>query len=183
MRVKAGVQGSKYLTAFAEQCGIPIAQVNPASIDLTLAPVIRQQRWDGNTSPPQLETRVVDLSTYPDGYWIEPGWAVLCESREVLQMPHNLVGQFNLKSSRGREFFQHCLSGYIDNGFTGSLILEIYAPVIPIKVYDGLKIGQVVFTSVANVGFTYGEKNGAHYQGQRGLVGSWQDPYAPKEGK
>ena len=136
----------------------------------------------------------VDLSEYTEGlpYWIYPGDRLLAASLETFKLPSFLTGTFKstmttikffktgvmevpissvciwdkLKSSRGREFWQHIMAGFADPGWNGSkLTMElINLSCSPLPIYPGLKIGQVCFdmtfgTPVADYSLT-GRYNG-----------------------
>jgi len=115
-------------------------QVNPASYDVTLGPVIKREGVGG-------EYRWVpsDISSRP--YGMAPGEFVLAATAEYIRVPVSLECVFNLKSSRGREGYEHLLAGYIDPGFHGEITLELCnvnrhhrLPLV-----QGMKIGQIRF--------------------------------------
>ena len=66
---------------------------------------------------------------------------------EWVRIPDDLCAQFILKSSRGREGIEHLFAGFIDAGFEGILTLELLnaRQLHPVKVWPGMRIGQLVF--------------------------------------
>lgn len=92
----------------------------------------------------------IDISecTKDRPYRLLPGEFCLAATQEVFNIPRNLCAEFALKSSRGREGYQHMLSAWIDPGFTGSaLTLELKnaRKQWDLPIYPGLKIGQIIF--------------------------------------
>lgn len=117
-------------------------QLNPASYDVLVGENILIETQNG--------FQKLNLTNYSkkNPYWLEPRDFVLAEIAEYIKLPANLVAQFALKSSRAREGWNNSLAGYIDNAYEGRLTLELenlrkYAP---LPLYNGLKIGQLIFT-------------------------------------
>ena len=142
--------------------------VNPASIDVTLGtkilvesePIYRLARWSDpgevhevvsynskivKESPADRWTEV-DISHEP--YYMSPGEFVLAHTAELIRVPNDLECVFNLKSSRGREGYDHLLAGYIDPGFVGRVTLELVNVNRHQKLVlqRGMKIGQLRFS-------------------------------------
>ena len=108
-------------------------QVNPASYDVRLGKNLRIENPDGSWG----------YATTP--YTFEPGEFLLGETQEMFSLPSDIEAIFMLKSSRGREGFEHVLSGYIDPGYCGRITLELvnvnrYRKLI---LEEGMLIGQV----------------------------------------
>jgi dCTP deaminase len=108
-------------------------QVNPASYDVRLGKNLRIENPDGSWGH----------ATTP--YTFEPGEFLLGETQETFSLPSNIEAVFMLKSSRGREGFEHVLSGYIDPGYCGRITLELvnvnrYRKLV---LEEGMLIGQV----------------------------------------
>lgn len=111
------------------------SQLNPASYDVKLDPRILVETQDGKWREGFLP------------YQLKPGEFVLGVTEEIFKLPNYLEAVFQLKSSRGREGYEHVLSGYIDPGFTGRITLELVnvnryrnLPLTP-----GMLIGQIRF--------------------------------------
>jgi dCTP deaminase len=116
--------------------------VNPASLDVRLGDALLIE-----------SAQAVQLVPYPlhqhneaEPYWLQPGQFVLSCTQEVFHLPDTIAAQFMLKSSRGREGFQHMLAGYVDPGFRGSLTLELHnsRQLHAIAMWPGMRIGQLV---------------------------------------
>ena len=63
-------------------------------------------------------------------------------------MPENIAGLFFLKSSRAREGYENLHAGYADPGWNGSVLtleLKNSRQLLPLPLYPGMKIGQMVF--------------------------------------
>ena len=112
--------------------------VNPASIDVTLGNTIKTEKPDGTFQS-------LDISSDP--YLMGPGEFVLAHTAELVRIPGNLECTFQLKSSRGREGYEHALAGYIDAGFCGRVTLELSNlrrfKKLPLRA--GMRIGQLRF--------------------------------------
>jgi dCTP deaminase len=117
--------------------------VNPASIDVTLGQIIKVETPNGFKS--------LDISRDP--YLMGPGEFVLAHTAEFVRIPGNLECTFQLKSSRGREGYEHALAGYIDPGFQGRITLELSNlrrfKDLPLR--TGMRIGQLRFMKLDQV--------------------------------
>jgi deoxycytidine triphosphate deaminase len=110
----------------------------------------------------------VDLGEFPEGIWVRPGVGVLASTQSVVTIPDNMVGQILLKSSRARDFVQSVMAGFHDNGFSGQTTLEIYAPVVPIKLVPNMRVVQLRLDKVEKYGYTYREQETQKYMNQVG---------------
>lgn len=103
---------------------------------------------------------------------IHPREFILGETVEYFEIPNDLVGRLEGKSSLGRlGIIIHSTAGYVDPGFRGTLTLEISNLAnIPIKLYPKMKIAQMSFHYMSTPAETpYGSKVlGSKYQGQKG---------------
>jgi dCTP deaminase len=110
-------------------------QVNPASYDVRLDSKILIENEQGFWEECELP------------YTLQPGEFVLGCTVECLSIPNHMEAVFQLKSSRGREGYEHVLSGYIDPGFYGNLTLELVNVnryrTLPLK--TNMLIGQIRF--------------------------------------
>ena len=115
--------------------------VNPASIDVTLGPTLLVEGKPG-------EDRWVERDIESGIYILAPGEFVLAHTQELIRVPSNLECVFNLKSSRGREGYNHALAGYIDPGFTGRVTLELCNVNRYHRLFlrHGMRIGQLRFS-------------------------------------
>ena len=88
----------------------------------------------------------IDLST-GFKYWMQDDDFILSETEPIFHIPRNVTAQFALKSSRGREGYEHALAGYIDPAWHSSkLTVELHKiNPNPVVLHKGLKIGQMIF--------------------------------------
>ena len=124
--------------------------LNPASLDVRLGNNLMIE------SMYQEELLRLDISdkTADDPYLFMPGHFCLAETLELFNLPDDISAQFVLKSSRARDGINHLLAGWCDPGWHGSrLTLELKNERrhAPIRLYPGLKIGQMVFHHMSNV--------------------------------
>jgi len=115
--------------------------INPASYDVTLGATLLREGGAG-------EDRWVECDIENGIYSLAPGEFVLAHTQELIRVPNDLECVFNLKSSRGREGYEHLMAGYIDPGFTGRVTLEL----VNVNRYHrlplehGMRIGQLRFS-------------------------------------
>ena len=148
--------------------------VQPSSVDLHLGNrfrVFRNNRTaviDPRTDQPEL-TELVEIAG-DEPFILHPGEFALGATFERVGLPDDLVARLEGKSSLGRlGLLIHSTAGYVDPGWEGTLTLELSNVAnLPIKLYDGMKIGQVSFqrlSSAVEVG--YGDARiGSKYRGQ-----------------
>jgi dCTP deaminase len=75
-----------------------------------------------------------------------PGERYLVETKETFHFPKDVAGMVRLKSSRGREFYEHLEAGWIDPGYSGRLTLELINHAnVPLPLFPGMPIAQIVF--------------------------------------
>jgi len=120
------------------------ALVNPASLDLRLGDTIMIE------SAENLDMRPLSIAgrTADNPYELKPGQFILAQTIEVFNMPENIAGLFFLKSSRAREGYENLHAGYADPGWNGSVLtleLKNSRQLLPLPLYPGMKIGQMVF--------------------------------------
>ena len=142
--------------------------VNPASYDVSLG-----CHWICPTREPE-EFEAEQLVLFP-------GEVVLATTKETIKMPRDVVGDLKLKSSLGRLFLNHSLSGWIDCNFSGQVTLELQnlGP-YPRLLKSGMRVAQIVFFQMESPPeVAYGEKNKGHYQGQAGATKAWNDEFFP----
>ena len=165
------VKSDGWIRAWAEEGGVTPYEpelVNPASYDLRLG-----NHWICPTREPE-EFEAHELTLFP-------GEVVLATSLEEIRMPRDVVGDLKLKSSLGRLWLNHSLSGWIDCNFHGQVTLELnnLGP-HPRKLHAGMRVAQIVFLQMEQAPEkAYGEMGTGHYQGQRGATRSWSDSFFP----
>src|SRR5919201_4212238 len=112
---------------------------------------------------------------------LHPGEFVLGSTLERIQLPDDLVGRLDGKSSLGRlGLLIHSTAGFIDPGWDGHVTLELSNVAnLPITIYPEMKIGQLSFVQLSEAAQRpYGSAGiGSKYQGQRGPTPSryWQN--------
>ena len=101
---------------------------------------------------------------------LHPGEFVLGQTLEQVELPDDLVGRLEGKSSLGRlGLLIHSTAGFVDSGFAGRLTLELSNVAnLPITIYEGMPIGQISFMRMDGpVETPYGASEaGSKYQGQ-----------------
>ena len=135
--------------------------INPASIDITLGPDILVENDHGDFTP---------ISIQDNDFYMPPGAFVLAATAEWVRVPNNLEAVFQLKSSRGREGYEHALAGYIDPGFHGRVTLELSNlrrfKELPLRA--GMRIGQLRFAKIDAIPMRPYSVTG-RYQGDKGV--------------
>ena len=118
--------------------------INPASIDVTLGDEILVENDHGTLTP---------VSIKDETFYMPPGAFVLAHTAEFVRIPNKLECVFQLKSSRGREGYEHALAGYIDPGFHGRVTLELSNlrrfKELPLR--SGMRIGQLRFSRLDSI--------------------------------
>lgn len=118
--------------------------INPASIDVRLGDTaVVEHLIDGE--PQWLDW---DLNQYSEEnpYWLQPKEFILLSTLEVFDVPVNLVGEFRLTSTRGRQGYNNCLAVFVDPGYHGSVLtLEVIneCRYTQRPLYPGMIIGQI----------------------------------------
>lgn len=132
------------------------AQLNPASYDLTLGDQVRMYTGIQHPTMPgswrELDARIEPTTSLitmdPNvGLCLLPNHGYLMHTREMIGT-YDYVPVVDGKSSIGRLFIQiHCTAGFGDPGFFGQYTLEVVVQ-YPIRVYPGMRIGQIRFHSI-----------------------------------
>jgi dCTP deaminase len=144
--------------------------INPASLDLRLGDTIMIE------SAEDLDMRPLSIAgrTAENPYELKPGQFVLAQTIEVFNMPENIAGLFFLKSSRAREGYENLHAGYADPGWHGSVLtleLKNSRQLLPLPLYPGMKIGQMVFFRMSQQPvISYSEVG--HYNQHGSVMGS-----------
>ena len=165
------VKSDRWIRNWGEAGGtIPFfpEHVNPASYDLTLG-----DHWICPTREPE-EFRAEEIVLFP-------GEVVLATTSETIKMPRDVVGDLKLKSSLGRLWLNHSLSGWIDCNFNGQVTLELQnlGP-YPRKLSKGMRVAQIVFFQMEEPPeVAYGEGRVGNYQGQSGTTRAWDNKFFP----
>ena len=102
---------------------------------------------------------------------LHPGEFVLAVTKERVEIPADLVGRLDGKSSLGRlGLIVHSTAGFVDPGFSGRLTLELTNIAnLPIMLYHDMPISQISFVRLTTAADKpYGAGSGSKYQGQTG---------------
>jgi dCTP deaminase len=121
---------------------------NPASLDVLLGDTLMVEVDD----TPELQPLDISECSEDKPFLLYPGWFCLAQTQEVFNLPDHIAAQFVLKSSRAREGLEHLLAGYCDPGWNGSVLtleLQNARRKHPVKLWPGMKIGQMVFHAIA----------------------------------
>ncbi len=151
------------------------ASIQPASVDLRLDRQLlvfkswRQPYYIDVRQNPQDLNELVELKE-DEPFLLSPGEFVLASTLEWIELPDDIVGRLEGKSSLGRiGLLIHSTAGYVDPGWRGHLTLELSnVAKLPITLYYGMKIGQISFLKLSSPAENlYGSpKLGSKYQGQ-----------------
>ena len=115
-----------------------------------------------------------ELSSYSDFFEevegnsivINPYEKVLILTLEYLELPSDIVGFVNLRSSFARLGLV-VPPTIIDAGFKGNVVIEVVGSSFPVKLYTGQRFIHVVF---AKTGVPVLKPYSGYYQGQRNIV-------------
>lgn len=150
-------------------------EIQPCSIDVRLDryfTVFENHRYsyiDPAEHQPFLTQRIEVESGQP--FILHPGEFVLASTYERFILPDDMAARLEGKSSLGRlGLLTHSTAGWIDPGFDGTVTLELSNVAnLPIKLWPGMKIGQVCFFNTSSpVDQPYGRMGlGSHYQCQQ----------------
>ncbi len=113
----------------------------------------------------------VDLSQYykivkvDSGVVIQPYMKVLVSTMEYIEMPPNIAGFIELRSTFARLGLS-IPPTIVDAGFKGQITLEIHGGAFPVRLRKGMRFAHIVFFKVHGEPVPYRGK----YQGQKGVT-------------
>jgi dCTP deaminase len=118
--------------------------INPASLDVRLGKQLLIEQEDKRGLMP------FDISNYnvDTPFLLDPDEFILAHTVEKFNVPDDVAGQFALKSSVARSGVEHLMAGYIDPGFTNSVLtleLKNARRNHPVFLWPGMRIGQIVW--------------------------------------
>lgn len=104
---------------------------------------------------------------YMQSLILMPGQFVLGHSMEYLRLDSKIAAELEGRSSFARLGIEiHMTAGFVDPGFEGVLTFEIFnAGHSPVKLYPGMRIGQLRFISVTQPARSYSQRHRAKYKG------------------
>jgi dCTP deaminase len=111
-------------------------------------------------------TKSIDLD-FLESITLAPGQFLLGHSMEYLLLADELSGELDGRSSFARSGLEiHMTAGFVEPGFAGVLTFEFFnAGANSIKLYPGMRIGQMRFIPVNTPVETYRGKRDAKYKG------------------
>jgi len=125
----------------------------PASLDVHLDRYFRTINRDVGVIDPaidQPDMTILHEIQDDEAYLLRPHEFVLASTLQHLSLNDAIAAEIDGRSSIGRlGVLVHATAGWIDPGFQGFVTLEIVnlAPV-PVKLYPGMRIAQLVFSSL-----------------------------------
>lgn len=123
---------------------------------------------------PKKDNETETIKIPQDGFLLKPGKLVLGVTQEYTETTKDVV-MVEGKSSLARlGLLVHITSGFGDVGFKGHITLELTC-VQPIKIYAGMKIGQIYYQSVEGMVINpYNKKEDAKYNNKTAVPMSSQ---------
>ncbi|MEZ0324050.1 MAG: dCTP deaminase [Hydrogenothermaceae bacterium] len=148
-------------------------QIQPSSVDLRLGYDFLVYPEDIDildVKDPYFSSRLIREEATEEGFIIKPKQFVLATTIEYIKLPDFITAFVEGRSSLGRLGLFIENAGWVDAGFEGNITLEFYnANSIPIKIYPGMRICQLVFAKMEEPS----EKPyRGKYQGQKGTTAS-----------
>lgn len=160
------------------------ARVQPSSLDVRIDNqfrVFHNHRYRVIDVRNQMDDLTELVTAEDEPFMLHPGEFVLGSTREWVELPDDIAGRLEGKSSLGRlGLVTHSTAGFIDPSFKGHLTLELSnLATLPITLYPEMLIGQIAFfqlSSPAESGYGAGKLR-SKYQGQRGPTPSryWEN--------
>ncbi len=149
--------------------------LQPASVDLRLGRefrVFRNYRLPFiDVKQPMEQLTELERIDEVNPFILHPNEFVLAVTLERVELPADLVGRLDGKSSLGRlGLIVHSTAGFVDPGFKGRLTLELTNVAnLPIALYYGMPVSQISFARLSTPAERpYGKAAGSKYQGQTG---------------
>ena len=134
--------------------GSKVEHINAASIDLVLGNVIYLEKPVYGGVPAIIDmldknaNHLYRVEMGEEGHVVPPGGTVLAQTVEVFHLPNWISGDYKLKSTQARNFFNHLNAGWADAGWNGSVLtLEFvnHNQYHSVRIKPGIKCGQMIF--------------------------------------
>ncbi len=119
-------------------------------------------------------TRQVQVEN-DQAFFLHPGSFVLAVTIERLELPDNIVGRLEGRSSLGRlGIIVHATASVIDPGWRGRVVLELANHgLMPVALYPGIRVCSITFEQLSTPADNpYWRKAQAKYVNQEGLIPS-----------
>lgn len=153
-------------------------QMQSAWVDLTLGSEFKTFKRIGvpmiDPKNPQDYTENVKIE-HDKPFILHPGEFVLGSVNEYIELPDDLAGAVDGRSSLGRlGVLVHLTSTFVDPGFAGKLTLEITnIGTMPVALYPGMRVCKLVFFQLSSPSERpYSKRKDAKYYGQKGILQS-----------
>lgn len=155
--------------------------LGPVSLDLELGNQFmvyqRTEQAFIDVHEPETFENLTDLITKSEGeaFTIHPGEFVLANTAESVELPDDVAGRLEGRSSLGRlGIVIHSTAGKFDPGWKGRLVLEMSnIGTVPVKVYPGMRICQLLFEKLSSpTSQPYMERSASKYKNQQDILGS-----------
>lgn len=146
--------------------------IGPSSVDLHLdnkAWILVPSNSDEIMDCKQDNSKFFESYDNWDNLVIHPGEFYILSTNEKVILPDNIAGFLQGRSSLARLGLNIHAAGFFDPGFSGNATLEVSNFTnIPIKIYPGMRICQMVFVYTYGPASGYKGKSDAKYSGQSG---------------
>lgn len=149
-------------------------QIGSSSFDIRLGSifkylkVVKQTHFDLDQSIEDLKDQIEGYSEEINLRPLEPFILhskdfVLASTLEYIKIPPFLTARLEGRSTWGRVGLQvHSTAGLVDPGFKGSLTFELHnLGKLPLPLFPGIRIGQLVFYDIHETSILYHEKEGS----------------------
>lgn len=154
------------------------AQINAASIDVTLGNALAIEHVAGNRSAVvslalRLPRAMRELDITNSNYTLAPQRGVLIHTEQELNLPNHISAQYRIKSSMARIGLAEAGAGWVDAGFHGSdLTLSLLNTNTnhSIVLDHGTAIGQLVFFAHEEVSEEFSYRTKGNYNKSKGVT-------------
>ncbi len=152
------------------------AQLGSCMIDLRLGNVYRvfnhsKTPYLDPQNPKTLQNITTEIKvTNGESFTLHPGEFILAITKEYIEMPDDLTGRLEGRSSIGRlGVVIHSTAANIECGFRGNITLELAnMGRIPVMLYPGMRICSLSFDELSSpADVPYYKKKSAKYVGQK----------------
>lgn len=151
-------------------------QIGSSSVDLRLGTefklirIVKQTHFDLSVPTEQIEEQVREYTEVVhvepmQPFFLHPNEFALASTLEYLVLPRDIAGRLEGRSTWGRVGLQvHSTAGLVDPGFEGTLTFELNnMGKLPLPLYPGVRIAQIIFHRCSPVSEPYTKKVGAKY--------------------
>lgn len=157
-------------------------QIGSASIDVRLGTefrlirIVKQTHFDLSVPTEEIKEQIrkytEEIHVEPlQPFILHPNEFALASTLEYMKLSNEIVGRLDGRSTWGRVGLQvHSTAGLIDPGFEGTLTFELHnMGKLPLPLYPGVRIAQIIFYRCAPVAEKYTDKSEAKYAKSIGI--------------